>query len=156
MATQLFLKTLFCCMACDGHIADEEIDLIEQLVQDSDRFASLPTDKILNNYVTEINQHSKAFLSGYWSELAQSSLSETEQLSLLELLNRMIEVDKKIEYAEISFFKKNRQHLTVSDEAILGKLPGCEEYLLPDTHVENELVYNYTFNSIQLKTIDKP
>ena len=28
---ELYLKTIFCCMACDGEIAKEEVEMIESL-----------------------------------------------------------------------------------------------------------------------------
>ena len=28
---ELYLKTLFCCCACDGEIAQEEVDMIKEL-----------------------------------------------------------------------------------------------------------------------------
>lgn len=32
MKQELYLKTMFCCMACDGEIATEEVDLIRNEV----------------------------------------------------------------------------------------------------------------------------
>ena len=30
---ELYLKTIFCCIACDGNIATEEVDMVEICVQ---------------------------------------------------------------------------------------------------------------------------
>ena len=30
---ELYLKTLFCCCACDGEIAQEEVDMIKELTE---------------------------------------------------------------------------------------------------------------------------
>ncbi len=30
---ELYLKTLFCCCACDGEIAQEEVDMIKELTK---------------------------------------------------------------------------------------------------------------------------
>ena len=50
----------------------------------------------------------------------------------------MIEADHIIQYSEVKFFKKVRNRLTVSDEAILEKLPNSEDYLLPDISAEDK------------------
>ena len=35
---ELYLKTLFCCCACDGEIAQEEVDMIKELTENSTLF----------------------------------------------------------------------------------------------------------------------
>ena len=64
----------------------------------------------------------------------------------------MIEADNKIEYSEISFFKKIRLNLFISDEAILAEMPNKEDYLLPDIiQKEYEFVPDSVFSTINLR-----
>ena len=35
MDKELYLKTAFCCMACDGNIAEEEVQLIRDYTKES-------------------------------------------------------------------------------------------------------------------------
>lgn len=68
---ELYLKTAFCCMACDGEIAEEEIELIKNYVKDTDIFGSVDVEKTLNEYIANINQNGMAFLKSYLKDLTQ-------------------------------------------------------------------------------------
>lgn len=103
---ELYLKTLFCCCACDGEIAPEEISLIKQITDETSFFEGMAVESTLNEYVNGINQQGKAFLKGYFAELDACELTENEQISLIKLAIEMIEADSKVVYSEIKFFKK--------------------------------------------------
>ncbi len=135
---ELYLKTLFCCSACDGEIAPEEVSLVKQLSLNDSTFEGLDAENILNAYVEKINEQGSLFLKDYLSEVANATLSDEEQVKLIELAIRMIEADNQILYSEVKFFKKIRNRMSVSDESILAKLPNSEDYLLPDILVEEK------------------
>ena len=128
----LYLKTLFCCSACDGEIAPEEIALVKQLSLNDFTFEGIDVENILNTYVEHINEQGSIFLKDYLSEVANATLSDDEQVKLIELAIKMIEADNQVLYSEVKFFKKIRNRMSVSDERILAKLPNSEDYLLPD------------------------
>ncbi len=135
---ELYLKTLFCCSACDGEIAPEEVSLVKQISLNDSTFKGLDVENTLNSYVDSINEQGSIFLKIYLSEIANSTLSDAEQVKLVDLAIKMIEADNQILYSEIKFFKKIRNRLTVSDEFILKKLPDSEDYLLPDISSEDK------------------
>lgn len=135
---ELYLKTLFCCSACDGEIAPEEVSLVKRLSLNDSTFEGLDVEKILNAYVEKINEQEKIFLKDYISEVSNATLSDEEQVKLIELAIKMIEADNQILYSEVKFFKKIRNRLSVSDEIILEALPNSEDYLLPDISAEDK------------------
>ena len=135
---ELHLKTLFCCCACDGEIAQEEVDMIKELTENSTLFQEIQVEYSINEYVNQINSQGKAFLKDYLSELSNTVLSDDEQITLIDLAIKMIEADKQVLYSEVKFFKKIRSRITVSDEQILLKLSGIEDYLQPDICAENK------------------
>lgn len=148
---ELYLKTAFACMACDGEIATEEIALVKHwTTNNSHLFGDLDVESTLNAYIAEINQQGKAFLSFYISELATANLTEAEQLQLLTIAIEMIEADNKIEYSEIAFFKKMRFKLPISDAAILAKFPDKERFLLPDIIEPDDWNFPQKFDNIKL------
>ena len=131
--TELYLKTAFCCMACDGSIADEEITMLKQYVENNkETFKDAEIENLLNAYVSEINEKGVSFLKNYLSDLADTNIPEEEQLGLIKLAISIIESDNKIEYSEVAFFKKIRLSLSISDETILRSMPDKGDYLLPD------------------------
>lgn len=135
---ELYLKTLFCCSVCDGEIAPEEISLVKQLSLNNSAFDGLDVENILNSYVERINNQGSIFLKDYLNEVVNASLTDDEQVKLIEFAIKMIEADNQILYSEVKFFKKIRNRLDISDESILTKLPNTEDYLLPDIMVEEK------------------
>lgn len=135
---ELYLKTLFCCSACDGDIAPEEVNLVKNLSQNEKSFEKMNVEEVINGYIAEINKQGKLFLKNYLNEVDDANLSEAEQLKIIELAIHMIEADKQILYSEVKFFKKLRERLSVNDETILEKHPEFEDYLLPDINSEDK------------------
>ena len=132
----LFLKTVFACMACDGDIASEEIQLLRELISNTDLFNDLDVEVTLTKYVDSINQ----------------DLTKEEEMCLVDLAFKTIEADTRIEYSEVKFFKKIRVRLSLTDEEILAKYPDKEDYLLPDITVADEPEWNnVTFAEITIK-----
>lgn len=151
MNKELFLKTAFCCMACDGDIAGEEIDLIRKFTKESDLFCNLEVESLLNKYVQKINTEGLAFLNTYIKELKAEDASVDEQLSIIKIAISVIESDNEIQYSEIKFFKRIRHCLSISDEEILAVFPDKEDYLLPDiTMNEFEFVIDSEFSAIKI------
>ena len=132
---ELYLKTIFCCIACDGDIATEEVNLVRNLCIKDNIFHNVDLEKLINSWISEINEQGGTFLQSYLNELSSMALTETEQLQLVSLAIKAIEIDNHVEYAEVKFFKKIRSILTISDEAILAEHPNNEDFLLPNINV---------------------
>lgn len=148
--TELYLKTLFCCMACDGEIANAEIEMVKHLSSEYDIFSNIEIESYLNKWITAINENGIAFLRSYLNELSNADLSLSEQLFIVDLAIKTIEADERIEYSEIKFFKKIRNRLSITDEEILRKYPDKESFLLPDINVVDESIWD---NNIQFAEI---
>lgn len=148
----LFLKTIFACMSCDGDIAKEEVQLLRELIDKTDLFKELDVEVTLKKYVDSINENGVSFLNQYLSEVAQDELTKEEQMCLVDLAFKTIEADNRIEYSEVKFFKKIRVRLSLTDEEILAKYPEKEDFLLPDINVAADPEWNnVTFADIILK-----
>lgn len=139
-------------MACDGDIAQEEINMVKEFAKQTSIFEKMDVEKVLNMYVSAMNQNGALFLRRYLNELSAESLTSAEELQIIDLSIRMIEADNCIEYSEVKFFKKIRSKLSVSDEQILERYPDKEDFLLPDIDVMEEPVWddNVTFADIRL------
>ncbi len=159
---ELYLKSAFCCMACDGDIADEELQLVKHYVQNSRLFEGIDIENKLNEYVRAINSHGRAFLKDYICNVTDAKLNEEQELNLAKIAIQMIETDNKIEYSEISFFKRIRKKLNVSDEKLMGifkeetlfnKFPEVrpDDFLLPDIEDLEDDFWNINFEEIRLE-----
>ena len=151
---ELYLKTVFCCIACDGDIATEEVNMVRELCSKDNVFSSLDSEKYFNSWITEINEQGGIFLQSYLKEINSVELNEKEQLLLVSLAIKAIEIDNRVEYAEVKFFKKIRSRLTISDEAILAEHPDKEDFLLPDINIEEipQWDNNTHFSQISIPT----
>ena len=150
---ELYLKTVFACMACDGDIAPEEIAVVKELADKADLFSNFDVESKLNDYVSQINQQGRVFLTTYLNDIANTELTEKEEMQIVGIAIQTIEADNKIEYSEVSFFKKIRQRLNVSDETILATFPDKEDYLLPDIKMPEEMNWNVHFENINLNVV---
>ncbi|MCD8282225.1 MAG: TerB family tellurite resistance protein [Prevotella sp.] len=141
---ELYFKTVFCCMACDGDIADKEVELIRKAVKATHLFDGLDVGELLNTYISEINANGRLFLSRYLNNIVETELTEEEEMTIVGLAIKMIEADNIIKYSEVQFFKKIRVRLSLSDEQILEKYPDKEIFLERDIDVYEEPAWDNT------------
>lgn len=148
----LFLRTAFACMSCDGEIASEEVELIKQMSKEKQLFGEIDIDKELDELVREINLKGKGFLKQYLVNLAEESLTEEQELKVADVAVQTIRADNRIGYSEIKFFKVLRSNLKiVSDETLLEKIDGIDEnYLAQDIQAGYLQMYDDYFNTIEL------
>lgn len=142
--TELYLKTAFCCMACDGEIVPEEMERINTLSY----FKGLDIHQFLSDYLSQLKKEGSVFLKKYLDEVKNANLTELEECELTNIAIQTIEVDRTIEYKEVAFFKKLRKRLKATDEVLLTTIPqnpnvedqiSPEDYLLPDITDEDDL-----------------
>ena len=136
---KLLLNTAFCCMASDGNIDDREITLIKSMCEKSTLFEDFNFQEEINKLVTKINTSGKAFFSTYFDLLKANSLTQQEELILIDFAIQTIKADEVIEYSEIKFFKNIRHRLQISDENILAVYPDIEQFLEVDIITESFL-----------------
>lgn len=153
---ELYLKTAFCIIACDGEIASEEIKLIKKLAANSDLFKGLNISVLLNSYIDDINTKGEVFLSNFLYDIPKLNLSPEIELQIIKTAFQAIEADNNIEYSEISFFKKLRDKLKITNESILNEFPDKEDYLLSDIKVKEDIEYasfsfSFSFSKINFE-----
>lgn len=134
---KLILTTAFSCMAADGKIDKREIALIKLMCEKSLLFENFNFNEEINILVSKINKSGKEFITNYLALLETSSLSEQEELTLIDFAIQTIKADDQIEYSEIKFFKNIRYRLKVSNENILAVYPGSEQFLEEDIITES-------------------
>ena len=140
-------------MACDGNIAEEEVALLKKKATNENIFDGLNVQEKINEYVTAINKIGGQFLNNYVVEVREAHLDDASSLQLIKIAIETIEIDKVIQYSEVSFFKRIRKNLSITDEAILKVMPDKEDYLLPD--VEDDTIFDtsYSFDTIAFSSL---
>ena len=154
---KLLLKTAFCCMASDGNIDKREITLIKSMCEKSPLFENFNFQEEINSLVTQINSNGKEFISTYFDLLKANSLTQQEELTLIDFAIQTIKADEVIEYSEIKFFKAMRKCLNITDEIILAVYPDLEFYLEEDIHTGSKLdkLINNYLSSVELPQFEQ-
>lgn len=152
---ELLLKTAFCCMASDGEIAQEEIDTIQKLCQREEMLKKMDFQNEIKRFVEEINKQGMQFIKDYLDELEKTSLTEPENINLLNIVFEVIFADGKVEYSEVKFFRNIRVRLSISDEVIeknFANTPDLDVFLAKDIvdHLSVEKVTQQYFSSIEI------
>lgn len=141
-------------MACDGAIAEEEVALLNRTATNEHIFDGLDIQDKINEYVSAINAQGKQFLNSFLDEVKEAGLDDASALQLIRIAIETIEADNQVEYSEVSFFKRVRKNLSISDEAILQSIPDKEDYLLPDIEEDFDFDWNVTFNQIAVSAVN--
>ncbi|MBL0325868.1 MAG: TerB family tellurite resistance protein [Cytophagaceae bacterium] len=153
---KLLLKTAFCCMASDGNIDNREITLIKSMCEKSSLFDDFNFQEEINRLVTKINTNGKEFITYYFDLLKANSLTEKEELTLIDFAIQTIKADEQIKYSEIKFFKNIRHRLKISDEKVLAIYPDIEQFLEEDIITESFLdkITNQYLDLAELPTFE--
>jgi uncharacterized tellurite resistance protein B-like protein len=134
---KLLLQTALCCMASDGNIDKREITSIKNICENSSLFRSKNYQEELNSLVVKLISRGKEFFSSYFSLLKNFSLSEKEEIAIIDIAFKTIFADEVVDYQEIRFFKEIRKYLSISNERILQEFPEAGQFLEEDIEIES-------------------
>ena len=129
---KLLLKTAFACMACDGDIDQNEIQLIKRLHEEHHAFGDIDISTEINSLLTALNNDSVLFMKDYFSELSTLKISQAKELEIIKIAVDTINSDEKVEYSEIKFFKVIRSYMKIQNNQIVAKHPDFKTYLQED------------------------
>lgn len=127
----LFL-TSFCCMACDGDIATEELEQLNNFSKKELLFKSLNISDEFNKCLTILKDIGDDFIKSYFQAIETVNLTEKEKLSIIDVAVKTILADNKVEYSEIKFFKSLVSSLNVEKQTILENVSNIEDYWLEE------------------------
>lgn len=127
----LFL-TSFCCMACDGDIATEELEQLNNFSKKELLFKSLNISDEFNKCLTILKNIGDDFIKSYFQAIETINLTEKEKLSIIDVAVKTILADNKVEYSEIKFFKSLVSSLNVEKQIILENVSNIEDYWLEE------------------------
>jgi uncharacterized tellurite resistance protein B-like protein len=135
----IMFQTGFLCMTCDGDIDDREVADLLSICEKLPLFDNFDFQTEVNILIRKLNEQGKIFQKSYFDLLKKCSLTEDEELSLIDIAIRIIKADEIIKYPEIKFFKNIRHRLKVSNDKIAEQFPDFEQYLEEDIATESLL-----------------
>ncbi|UXX80774.1 TerB family tellurite resistance protein [Reichenbachiella carrageenanivorans] len=155
--SKLLLKTVFSFMTCDGHISPKEISFIKELAKEKIDLSNIDVDAELKLMVELINLKGLDFFDDYFKKVNNATLTEEQEILLLESAIQTITADDQVKKEEINFLKILRTTLKSPDQKILDKFPKIgKNFIHKDALTEiyiKELYSNY-FKENTLPTFD--
>lgn len=153
---RLYLKTVFCTMASDGSIEEQELKLIKSMCESSPYMKDFDFNHEIKRLVERINSEGKEFIRYYFGLLDIAKLNESEQLALIDASIQIIKSDDEIKYSEIKFFKNIRHRLDITDEIILSHFPDMGMFLEKDIITDSFLdkIAHQYFDATELPKFD--
>ncbi|MCQ2326548.1 MAG: TerB family tellurite resistance protein [Bacteroidales bacterium] len=123
MKQEFLLKIAFSCMACDGNIAEEEMNYL---------YKNFGQNNVIRCLVDSLKTRGAYFFTEFFTELERSQFTKEDELEIIKTSIDVIESDNSVEYSEIKFFKIIRSYLKISNKDILEYFPDKEDYIYED------------------------
>jgi len=156
---ELLIRTAFVCMAADGSINEQEVDLVKRFIIRDGFYASSDIDHELGELIVDFNKDSSRFISSFFDSLKHEELSREDQLSILRYAIGVIRADDVIDYREVIFLKMIRSYMQLSDQDIFNEVEDSEEFLqrdISDSKETESLIDKFTNHKYQINTIKPP
>src|SRR5690606_23958133 len=102
-------------MACDGSIEEKEINEIKNIVENEIYFIGYDYEQPLRDNIDYIKTDANRAINQYLNNLSSISLSEKQELLLIEVLLRIIESDKRVEKNEVKFLQMIKSKLKTNE-----------------------------------------
>jgi uncharacterized tellurite resistance protein B-like protein len=123
-------KSAVMVMACDGDIADKEINEIKSIVANEIYFMGYDFEEQLKVNIDNIKTDVKAAINQYLNEIEKNNLNENQEILLVEVLLRVIEADNDVQTSELKFLQMVKAKLKVDEQTLIVKFPNKIDHLL--------------------------
>ena len=134
---KLLFRTAFCCMTCDGHIDETEIEEIHKMDKNTSYFGEIDVSKELKAMINDLRSIGNRVIENLFSDLRKTKLNMVQELLILEVTLRIIHADEKVDENELRFLKLLRGRLELHDETIIERFG--KDVLLFDKDYRSEI-----------------
>ena len=123
-------KSAVIAMACDGDIAEEEINEIKTIVANEIYFMGYEFEEPLQKNIEAIKINGKNAVNQFLQEITNNDLNEHQELLLIEVLLKIIQADTKVEENELRFLHLAKSKLKTDEQTLIVKFPHQIDYLI--------------------------
>ncbi len=123
-------KSAVIAMACDGDIAEEEINEIKTIVANEIYFMGYEFEEPLQKNIEAIKINGKYAVNQFLQEITNNDLNEHQELLLIEVLLKIIQADTKVEENELRFLHLAKSKLKTDEQTLIVKFPHQIDYLI--------------------------
>lgn len=123
-------KSAVIAMACDGDIAEEEINEIKNIVANEIYFMGYEFEEPLQKNIEAIKINGKNAVNQFLQEITNNDLNEHQELLLIEVLLKIIQADTKVEENELRFLHLAKSKIRIDEQTLIVKFPHHIDYLI--------------------------
>jgi uncharacterized tellurite resistance protein B-like protein len=123
-------KSAVIAMACDGNIAEEEINEIKTIVANEIYFMGYEFEEQLRKNIEAIKINGKTAVNQFLQEITNNDLTEHQELLLIEVVLKIIQADTKFEENELRFLHMTKSKLKTDEKTLIVKFPHQINYLM--------------------------
>ena len=126
----LLFRTAVIAMACDGDIADSEIQMIKDLAKKDIYLIGLDFENLLISSVEDIKLNGKALVNSFLIELNDKQFNDSQKLKLIDICLSIINADSTVEESELVFLHLVIDRLKIDQETLIVEFPNNINQLL--------------------------
>jgi uncharacterized tellurite resistance protein B-like protein len=123
-------KSAVMAMACDGDIAETEIEEIKTIVANEIYFMGYDIEEPLKLNIDNIKANGKDAINQYLLEIETNDLNEHQEILLIEVVLRIIEADNDVQSSELKFLQMAKAKLKIDEQTLIVKFPQQIDHLL--------------------------
>lgn len=123
-------KSAVMAMACDGVIADEEINELKNILANEIYFMGYEFEQQLRKNIEDIKINGKKAINQYLQDISIYDFSEHQELLLIEVLLKIIQADTKVEEIELKFFHLAKSKLKTDVQTLIVNFPHQIDLLI--------------------------
>lgn len=123
-------KSAVIAMACDGNIAEEEINEVKNIIANEIYFMGYDYEGPLQQNIEAIKVNGKSAVNKFLLEVATNDLSKHQELLLIEVLLKIIQADAKVEENELRFLHLVKSKLKTDQQTLIINFPHHIDYLM--------------------------
>lgn len=127
-------KSAVMAMACDGDIAETEIQEIKSIVANEIYFMGYDFEVPLKINIENLKNNGNSAINEYLQEIGPNKLTEKQEILLIEVLLRIIEADNNVQTNELKFLQMTKARLKVDEQTLILKFPKHIDSLLDFHH----------------------
>ena len=116
-------KSAVMAMACDGDIAETEIEEIKTIVANEIFFMGYDFEEPLKRNIDNIKANGIGEINQYLQEIGTYNLNEHQEILLIEVLLRIIEADNSIQTSELKFLQMAKAKLNIDEQTLIINFP---------------------------------
>ena len=115
---KVLFKVAFCAMACDGDIDQREIEELKIMDENTSFFSEIDLTDELKQLVKDFKNKGTKVIEELFGYLRETKLNPIQELIVLEVALRIINVDKRHDENEVKYINLLRSKLELHDETI--------------------------------------